>query len=533
MNKKQERVFQLISGMILALAFCGLVWFLKTRITFLLDSDDSSELVLGRLLASENRLLSKNWFYSTELRVVNTQIFYAFFFKLFNSWHKVRLASYVCLYIVMLAAYYFMCKGLKIRRYFLITAALLMLPFSELYFYFVLKGAYYIPHIAITFFTIGLCESYVACKNEKRKKIYLPLALLASILAGMGGARQVAILYIPLMLVAIGLAVSGASVVNGKVTCKLERGDKKYISFALISFAGAVIGYLINTRILAKIYSFRQWDNISFVGFDISNLSKIIDGFLSSYGYNTGKVFSSALLSNLLCMCWIFLTFGACVHILKKRKDVEPAHYRMALFTTAAFVIFILLYMFTDLAYYTRFDLPIIVLSIPMVTILFKSGKLRNSIKNVAITVFVLLIACSGFLFYKEEYKVDKTEELRNIASVLQNEQCTEGYATFWNANVLTELSNGVIDVWVWRELENSPTAWVQSIDDTYQWLQLTSHYGTHPKEPFFLIFTRGEWDNNLWTGKLSTEHIIYESDEYIVILYENYDKLLHDTTQP
>lgn len=217
--------------MVFALAFIGFVWFIRTRMTFLLNSDDSSELILGQLLANENRLLSKSWYYSTELRVVNTQIFYAFFFKIFHSWHRVRIASYGCLYIVMIAAYYFACRGLRIKRYFLITAALLMIPFSSGYFSIVLKGAYYIPHIAITFFTLGLCESYVAEERGKRQKIYLLIAFLSSILASMGGARQVIILYIPLIFVSIILALSGMSVVNESIVCKLEHNNKKQIIF--------------------------------------------------------------------------------------------------------------------------------------------------------------------------------------------------------------------------------------------------------------------------------------------------------------
>ncbi len=47
------------------------------------------------------------------------------------------------------------------------------------------------------------------------------------------------------------------------------------------------------------------------------------------------------------------------------------------------------------------------------------------------------------------------------------------------------------------------------------------------------MLFTKTEWENNPWEGKLSTEKVIYQSDEYIVIGYESYDELLKDTTQP
>lgn len=156
MKDKENKIFFTVSGIILLFAFIGSICFVKSRVAFLLNSDDASELILGQLLAHENTLLSKSWYYSSELRLVNTQIFYAFFFKIFHNWHRVRIASYVCLYLVLIASYYFACKALHIKRYFLITAALLMLPFSEDYFLYVLKGAYYIPHIAITFFHLGL-----------------------------------------------------------------------------------------------------------------------------------------------------------------------------------------------------------------------------------------------------------------------------------------------------------------------------------------------------------------------------------------
>lgn len=527
MSMKKKDIFLIVSGIIFALAFVGTVWFVSNRMTFLLNSDDSSELILGRLLANENRLISKSWYYSTELRVVNTQIFYAFFFKIFHSWHDVRIASCCCLYIVMIAAYYFACKHLKIRRYFLITAALLMIPFSEEYFSIVLKGAYYIPHISITFFTLGLCEAYIADENEKRCNVCLLLALLISILAGMGGARQVAILYMPLMLAAISLAILKASIANGKIICKLERADKKYIIFSAVSFIGACIGYIINIKVLAEIYSFKQWDSISLTWFDIPKIKEVIAGFLLCYGYK-GRASGEELFCIFLCMCWFFLTFGACVHILKNRENAEPAHYRMALFTVAAFVIITLLHMFTDMPYLTRYNLPIIILSIPMIAILFKNTGLKESINYAAITMFVLLVSYSGFLFYKEEYKVDNTVELRNIASALQNDEYTEGYATFWKANVLTELSNGVIDVWDWQDSGNKGIT-VASIDHTYKWLQLKEHDYTHPDGKVFLLFSNKEWKNNPWIGKLSTEHIIYQSDRYIVIGYENYEKLRDD----
>lgn len=72
-------------GMIIAIG-----WF---RFDHLIDSDMSSELILSKLLADENKILSTKWYYSTELRVLNTQLIYSFFFKIFHDWTVIRTAS--------------------------------------------------------------------------------------------------------------------------------------------------------------------------------------------------------------------------------------------------------------------------------------------------------------------------------------------------------------------------------------------------------------------------------------------------------
>ena len=59
-----------------------------------LDADMASEQLLANLLAQEGGVMSTNWYYSTELRVLNTQLVMAPLFRLFTSWHTVRVAMY-------------------------------------------------------------------------------------------------------------------------------------------------------------------------------------------------------------------------------------------------------------------------------------------------------------------------------------------------------------------------------------------------------------------------------------------------------
>lgn len=154
MKKKSKKELLMAGG--LALEILVVLLFLNARINALLDSDMSSEMVLAQLLAKENAALSTHWYYSTELRVLNTQLLYAFFFKLSNNWHWIRMASIICLWCIIIGIYYFWACAEGCKKYFLITALLLLAPISEDYFRFVLAGVYYIPHIAIAFAALAM-----------------------------------------------------------------------------------------------------------------------------------------------------------------------------------------------------------------------------------------------------------------------------------------------------------------------------------------------------------------------------------------
>ena len=50
----------------------------------ILDSDASSEMVLAQQLSQNGGILSRDWIYSTELRVMSTQLVFAPLFLLFS-----------------------------------------------------------------------------------------------------------------------------------------------------------------------------------------------------------------------------------------------------------------------------------------------------------------------------------------------------------------------------------------------------------------------------------------------------------------
>ena len=510
-QSRAEHLFDVISWVALAAAFLMLVFFLNARIDTLLDSDMSSELVLSRLLAQQGKIITPDWYYSTEIRFLNTQLFYTLFFKLMSDWHRVRILSYICMYIVLIASYWLLCRSLKCEKYFAITAALLLTPFSEPYFFIILKGAYYIPHITITLLTLAMQELFLQA-DRKRKKWFALLAALLAMAAGMGGPRQVFVLYLPLFLA-------------GAWNWYSQKGKKEtewQLLFTVIAAGSGTAGYVVNRKILAPRYHFASWESMSFTGLDSGRVAQIFNGFLNSYGYQTGGLFSKkALLANSMCLCLILITIYAVGYALKHQDRVSNEYYRLAGFAAALFGIFTLLYLCTNMSYARWYNIPVIVITIPLIAEMLQNlpqEKIKRYLGTLAFTGFVML---NGLIFYRDTWRQDDTLELRQIQRQMVEQEYTSGYATFWRANILTELSNGEIEMWDWcgGGLEN-----IQDVDQTYHWLQLVEHDDTHPEGKVFLFFSKDEFEKCTWYAQLKREHVVYHSDNYVVLGYENYD---------
>ncbi len=164
-----------------------------------LDADMASEQLLANLLAQEGGVMSTNWYYSTELRVLNTQLVMAPLFRLFTSWHTVRVVGSVVLILLYLAAWFWFGRSAKLKYSGLLGAGLLVLPYGALYRQYVLEGLYYIPHIAISFVVLGCA---VRILRGGRRLAPAAGMVLFSFAAALGGPRQLFILNIPLTVAA-------------------------------------------------------------------------------------------------------------------------------------------------------------------------------------------------------------------------------------------------------------------------------------------------------------------------------------------
>lgn len=96
-----------------------------------LDSDMASEMVLATQLNKEGVLLSKNWFYSTELRILGNAILFKPLFRLFpNNFRLVRTFAQAILLFLTSLSYYYLSSVLKNKRLNVYFATIMICPFG-------------------------------------------------------------------------------------------------------------------------------------------------------------------------------------------------------------------------------------------------------------------------------------------------------------------------------------------------------------------------------------------------------------------
>ena len=100
--RKSRDWFLICSWAFFILAFVGLIVYMSVHVEDLLDSEMSSELILARQLKESGGIFSGNWYYSTEIRVLNTQLVYSLFFHAFEDWQTVRILCNITLYLLLL-----------------------------------------------------------------------------------------------------------------------------------------------------------------------------------------------------------------------------------------------------------------------------------------------------------------------------------------------------------------------------------------------------------------------------------------------
>lgn len=479
----------------------------------LMHSDMAAEVLLSKLLSEEGGLISKNWFYSTEIRIVYTQLVMTPLFAIIKDFGAVKLISVIFYDVLLAIVFYFTGKefGLK-KSHLFIVMALLVAPLSNEYLDMMLLGNFYTSQTICTYLML-LFFYKVNGDNKTILWVKRVLLCIVSLILGLSGLRYLASLFIPLVLSAlISYGIDKRERLD-EVSKKYPLFDKWIVSVVLTCFAG--IGFLINKFYLATHYSF-DTTTIHFV-----SISEAMERFLNSFklmiefvGYREVEAVSGLGLVNVIKFAFLILIVYAIFFVTKHRDDILSTKQKLLLYYFYA-LFFINWYMlvFTDVLQQYRYWLPVYIIAIFFLGIYLQNAvEVTVYIKPVCMILAVLAVLSSLYGELWQDTKYNDCEKRYGYMAFLQDNDYEFGYATFWNAEVTEYLANGEIHVGNLGGNENGSAP--------YEWLSRKEYYkeGYHTGKTFMLLARTEE--PALFNGDITvmTDSTKVYEDEYYVI---------------
>ncbi len=520
-----HKVWRALPWLWMAAAYLFDLWYQLVPGKWIVDSDLASEMILSDLLNKEGTIISHNWFYSTELKVVNLQWFYRLGLLIFpNDWHLARTFGMAITLALFAAAMLFFVKCAGLGRAGLWMVGTLLWPFGQHYLVYAIYGGYYLVY---TFFYMLVLALVLRSLNADKKHCALQwvLACVITAVAGMNGVKQLMVFHAPLCLAAailLVLALHSCGKTDWKAALDACRKEVRLLAASLVTAVAAAAGYFVSNAVLSRMYDFKSYNFIVWNrDEDWFTLDRILMDFFHEFGYQNGSgVFhfgGIAAAVGLLLGCWMFFCI---VRLLLRLDKLERNDKLLVLLLVAMLAVCGVAYTYFH-EYYLYFWLMNMPVAIAVMAVEIKTEDFHilgaRQLLGVGLAACFTLCAVST-VRQEQEHPYLAHKGLNTAAEWLVDNGYTQGYSTFWNGNAMTELTSGKLEVWTLQSLDR---------DDVPNWLQPKSHLTTDPEHPFLLIDT--ETDGPAENAKLiqygdCTE--VYNDGRYVIYDFADADAL-------
>lgn len=477
-----------------------------------LTADDSSEMVFAAQLNEEGGFLTDNWLYSTELRVVGPTPVFRLGLRLFEPWHAARTFAVAVVLLLVIAACLFMMRQLGLWQAAPWFAVVLALPFSAAYAYIVLFGCHYAVHLALSFVIVGLTARYAQRGLEKGWPGLLLLAALGFV-CGLGGVRMLTMIVVPMAAAAVLLALWALRGFD-RARDAAHTACARMAAASLTAAACSAAGYAVNMLVLTEKYRYHTYAGLKLKQFELEDFLHQISGIVRDLGYRANEAFFSlGGISSFVTLALCLLTVFAALRLFVRWREASPAQHLLLMTALIAIGLGMALNVLLE-QILTRY---FIVGTILLLASLF--GWLQTEpcrCRGLRACMFAAVVSCFAYqaqCVMRYDYNMGQVN-YEIAADWLLERGYTQGYATFWNANTLTEASDGQIEMWVLEDGRRN--LWMNL--ELHDILQSREHYTRDPEGKVFLLVDENEARTS--APLLDEAHIIGENVAWSYTIY-------------
>lgn len=481
-----------------------------------LNSDISSEMVLAELLNREGSLLSEGWYYSTELRVVSSVPVYQLGLRLFpGDWHMARTFSIAVLLTLLSASIIYMGRGAGLRASPMFAAGALLLPIGSVQAFLLTYGGFYTTYIALAFAIIGMVLRLPLRRGRIRR---LVLIAVLSFWGGLNGVRMPMLCGAPLLL-ACAWGLWDALREAERPAQALHTPQAMMALGAGVSGAAMVAAFLINWLYLSQRYTFRQYGGAAMGAVDADAFLAQLRHFVGYFGYEDGvRLLSARGIGNLLTLALLAAFVWALVKAMRSRARRDAQARLLGDFSACALAVGLTLNAVLgeyENAYSTAYYLPGV---FALVMTLFAQTE-RLDCRMPWLRTLCSLAVAGIFVWQGSEYVLCDLRTIESehecAAEWLTENGYTQGYATFWNGNVLTECSDGQLELIVYDN-------WYSY--EPYPWLQEKVHLTELPQGRVFVYVDDSELADEPPCAK--EEHLVWRGEGAGIYAYDSAEEI-------
>lgn len=434
---------------VLTLALCAVLQH-AGYLTYL-DSDKAAELILAQRQADTHSFVQMDWLYSTEVRIVQINLFYALAFFFTESFEVARIVGNTMGLMLAMGACVFLCRRLRLSwGRALAAAALLPITSSAVYANTVTVGGYYIFHMAFGFLAAGLWLSIGG--RKKRALALTAVYALLCMLEGFLSVRYVLCFICPMA------ATAAAEWLLAPGQGRALRDHS--MRFALATAAGViacVMGFAASEIVIPRLFLSGVGAASSFAfnpldgGALLDMLMTVLADFLKLLGWRGGvRLFSLSGIVN-VSIAGVLVLGAMMTRRVYRALDAQDAaqrvQKRMMAYAGMALAVNLFCFLFISGTYLNRYLIPAVIFLIPTAAIVLrreKSARLR-----VAFTLMLCVQLGASSAVMMQETRAQEAEaklrsaDMMDAAAFLQDEGYTHGFGTFWNVRLLQERTQG------------------------------------------------------------------------------------------
>lgn len=520
-----KKVWALLPWLWLAAGYGLDLWFQLVPGRWMVDSDMASEMMLSNFLNQEGRIISKIWYYSTELRVVSVQWVYRFTLLLFpNDWHMARTVGMAIMLAAFAGLMLLLARSIGLGRIGVWMAGVLIWPYGRIYLIYAIYGGHYLVYTFL--YVVSLTLVLFSLAASRKKCVWMNIAAcIMAMLSGMNGVKTLMVFQAPFVLAAMAvliLALNASEEKTWRGALRVCSQESRLMAGALTTTMASFVGYIINSKVLAKMYSFKSFSGVTWNRFGVDwTLDRVLMDFFHEFGYRDGVgVFHFSGIASgigLLIGAWMFFCIVRVAWRYKKLNVTE--RLIIALMLTMLAVCGVAYTYFGDYSQY--FWLPCMPVAIAVMMIEIKTEDLHLPGARAVLTLVLAgaITLCSlNNVRQESEHPALAHVGLDKVADWLVDNGYKEGYATFWNGSAMVEMTSGQLDVWMPGDLNSI---------DIEGWLQPNYHLTRYPEHPFVLVDTETDGAvENAGLIRNGNGIEVYNDGRYVVYAFDSAEEI-------